>query len=1135
MKKTLLQLSLLTISCTGLPLSSFSQTFASAQVVQRQANRNVQTQLKNVLLDLQRHYRVEIVFEDRIMVGKNVSSDVMNLNVSLEKNLNHLLKNTGLRARKIRKDTYVIIEAPREKADVSVRKEDPVESSSAPVTSDGQTVLNVPEPPVTRQPDVADIGISGTVIDEAGAGLPGVSVVVKGTTRGTTTDSKGFYQLNVPNEQAVLVFSFVGYLPQETTVGNRTMIGIKLENDTKSLSEVVVVGYGTQKKVNVTGAVSTISSEDIVRRPVGQTSSALQGMMPGVTVTQRSGRPGGDAGSIRIRGVGTIGNPDPLVLIDNIEGSMNSIDPNLIESITVLKDAASASIYGSRAANGVILVTTKRAKANRISMNYNNYIGWQTPTNLPKMANAIDHMLLTNEAYVNVGRSPLYSDDLIQKYRTLGATNRDLYPDTDWQREVLTGSGLQQSHFFSINGGSEKIRFLTSVGYLDQKGVIENSGFRRYTLRNNTDIQISKKFSARADLQIVAATTTEPGRGGQLGEGSEYVFHWMNRIPANQLGINSNGSWGEGWNGDNPIAVARDGGTRKNNSPYAMLNAALVYKPIEGLTAEIAYSPKYALSIDKTFAKMVQTFKPDGTPSFLSPAKSSLTEVSNRSLYTTLRGTLTYEKVFGEHGLKILGGFSREDFRNDNVTGYREGFLLPDYQVLNAGASDIQRASGGASEWALQSAFGRINYDYKQKYLFEANARYDGSSRFAKGRKYGFFPSVSAGWRISQEAFMQPLLGTLNELKFRASWGQLGNQNIQGGNYPFMSSLQFGPYTLGKQIVNVVALNTLANSEISWETTEMTDFGIDATLFSNLSITADYYYKQTRDILLDLDIPAIIGLGKPYQNAGVVENKGWELGLNYKGAIRDFRYDIGFNISDVKNKIVDLRGVNTISLQANREGYPIQSLYGLQAEGLFQTVDEVASHAQQFGVIKPGDIKYKDQNGDGIINGDDNVVLGSTIPRFTYGTTLNAYYKGFSLNVVLQGVGKADGLLNEQGIMPFFLGGTVQEQHKDHWTPENPNATFPRLAFSEANNEKNSSFWLRNAAYLRLKNIQLGYTIPTTLTQRIGINNIRVFANGQNILTFDKFWDGYDVESPVGTGRSYPQVKMYSFGIDVNF
>ncbi len=1132
--KKLIPLTLVTgLLLTGFPHCADAQIWASAQGKKRPAStKSAQPtethSLKKVLLDLKNHYGVDILFEEKVVADRQTSGAV-NLKGKLETNLIQLLKPHGLRFKKLHSEAYLIV-VNKANDKTTTQLSNPKNSLNFDAIAEPMAVA----PAIVESAQAivtADVTVSGTVIDESGAGLPGVSVVLKGTTRGTTTDNKGAYQLNVPDKSAVLVFSFVGYLSQEVTVGNQAAIDIKLQADTKSLSEVVVVGFGTQKKVNLTGAVSSVSSEEISRRPVGQTSSALQGLMPGVTVTQRSGRPGGDGGTIRIRGIGTLGgsSADPLVLIDNIEGSMNSIDPNLIESVSILKDAASASIYGSRAANGVILITTKRAKGNRISVNYNNYIGWQTPTNLPKMTNAIDHMLLTNEAYVNVGRAPLYGDDLIQKYRTEGPGNRDLYPDTDWQKEVLTGSGLQQSHFFSINGGSDKIRFLTSAGYLDQKGIIENSSFRRYTLRNNTDIQFSKKFSARADLQLVAATTLEPGRG------SEDVFHWMNRIPANQVGINSNGTWGDGWNGDNPIAMSREGGTRRRNDPYVLLNAALVYKPAEWLTAEVAYAPKYALGIEKNFNKSVQTYKPDGALSFLAPARTSLNEVTNRSLYTTLRSTVTFDKTYGDHGVKVLGGFSREDFRNDNVTAYREGFLLPAYDVLNAGNSDIQRSSGGASEWALQSFFGRVNYDYKQKYLFEANARYDGSSRFAKGNKYGFFPSVSGGWRISQESFMLPINNVVNELKLRASWGRLGNQNIPGGNYPFMSSLQFGPYTLGKQIVNVVALNTLANADISWEATEMTNIGLDATLFSKLSITADYYTKKTRDILLQLDVPAIIGLGAPFQNAGIVDNKGWELGVNYRGNVRDFRYDVGFNISDVINRVVDLRGVNGVSLQANREGYPIGSLFGLEAEGFFQTADEVAAHAQQFGTVKPGDIKYKDQNGDGLINGDDNVVFGSTVPRFTYGSTLNAYYKGFSLNIVLQGVGKADGYLNEQGIMPFFLGGTVQEQHKDHWTPENPNATFPRLAFSESNNERGSSFWMRNAAYLRLKNIQFGYQLPSALTQRAGINSVRVFANGQNIWTLDKFWDGYDVESPVGTGRSYPQVKMFSFGLDVSF
>ncbi|SDM70326.1 SusC/RagA family TonB-linked outer membrane protein [Siphonobacter aquaeclarae] len=1106
------------------PLSS--QTVARIAFASQVSHSQTLQPLGEALDELKAHYRIDLIYTDRLVAGHKVASISYGRFQSAEMALQELLKNLDLRFQKVKDKTYII------RRSRPVKKQNPAETPAHEENERSQADFTA-VPLAGLTPTTSAFGedqpIRGQVVAaETNDPLVGVSVLVKGTTRGVNTDADGRFQLALPAVPATLIFSYVGYERQEINITSQTNIDVVLKPDQRSLEEVVVVGYGTQKKTNLTGAVATVSSEDLIRRPVGQTSTALQGMMPGVTVTQRSGRPGGDAGTIRVRGVGTLGGgQDPLVLIDGIEGSMNNIDPNLIETVTVLKDAASSSIYGSRAANGVVLITTKRAKGGKLSVNYNNYFGWQSPTNLPHMVNAVDHMLLTNEAYVNVGRAPLYSDDLIQKYRTEGASNRDLYPDTDWQKAVLTGSGFQQSHFLTVKGGTEKFRFLTSLGYLNQNGIIQNSSFTRYTLRNNMDMQFSKKLSARADIQLVAPTTIEPGRS------SDEVFHWMNRIPANQIGINSNGTWGDGWNGDNPIAFSRAGGQMKNNSPYVLINAALVYKPVDWITAEVAYAPKYALSIDKNFNRNIQTYKPNGALSFLAPAKSTLTEGTSRSFYNTLRGTVTLDRTFGDHGVKVLAGFSREDFRNDYVTAYREGFLLPDYNVLNAGAADIQRNTGGASEWALQSFFGRINYDYKQKYLFEANARYDGSSRFVKGQRYGFFPSFSAGWRVSQENFMQPLSGVVNELKLRASWGQLGNQNI--GTYPFISSLNFGSYALGKQIVNVVALNTLANTNITWERTEMSDIGLDLTLFSRLSLTADYYLKRTKDILLTLDIPAIIGLGAPNQNAGVVDNKGWELGLTYRGKARDFRYDIGFNISDVRNKIIDMRGVNLTGVTVNREGYPISSIYGLQAEGYFQSDDEVAAHAQQFGTIKPGDLKYKDQNGDGIINADDYVVIGSTVPRFTFGSTINLAYKGFGLNVVLQGVGKADGLLYEQGIMPFFLGGTVQEQHKNHWTPENRNAAFPRLAFSESNNEKISSFWMKNAAYLRLKNVQFSYTLPQALTQRAGISSLRLFANGQNIWTLDRFWNGYDVESPVGTGRTYPQVKMFSFGVDASF
>ena len=970
--------------------------------------------------------------------------------------------------------------------------------------------------------------VKGRVTEESGQALPGATINIKGTNTSTSTDVNGYFSLSGVDEDAILVFRYLGFVTREVAVSGVNNLTVVMKPDMENLTEVVVVGYGTQKKVNLTGSVSTVSSEDLAVRAVGQTSAALQGLAAGVTVTQRSGKPGSDAGNIRIRGIGTLGDSNPLVLVDGIEGSMDNLDPNLIESVSILKDAASSSIYGSRAANGVILVTTKRAKADKLSLNYDTYAGWQSATNLPKMANAIDHMLLTNEAYVNVGRAPLYSEDLINKYRTEGAAQRDLYPQTNWQDEVLTGSGLQQSHFLSLNGGTDKVKTLASIAYFDQKGIIQTSGFKRFSLRSNTDIKFSEKFNARFDLQFINARSVEPGRG------SENVFHWMNRIPANQAGINTDGTWGEGWNGDNPIAFASEGGTNRDLERSGTLNFSVKYEPVKWLKAELTVAPVIGESIGKQFNRVVQTYKPDGTVSnYRSPIKSALTETSNRVFRNNLRGTLTFERNLAAHNFKLLTGVSREDFHNDYISAFRDGFILPDYTVLVAGEAINQKANGNSAEWALQSAFGRFNYNYKEKYLLEANARYDGSSRFSDGNKYGFFPSVSAGWRVSQEEFMKPLSNVISDLKLRASWGTLGNQNI--GNYPFASAIEFGSSTLGNQIVNTAALNDAANPNISWETTEMTNIGIDVTLFSDLSITADYFDRETRDILYLLDIPRIIGLSAPSQNVGVVSNKGWELGVAYSGSVNNLRYNVNFNISDVKNEVLDLNGINRTGLTVSREGSPINSIYGLEAQGYFIDENDVASHAPQYGIVKPGDIKYKDQNNDGIINDLDNIIIGSTIPRFTYGSTLGASYKGFSFSALIQGVGKADGYLYRHGIMPFFEGGTVQEQHKDHWTPENPNAAFPRLAFSEVNNEKNSSFWMKDAAYLRLKNLQLGYTLPASIVGKMGMQTLRLFVSGQNLFTKDKFWNGYDVESPVGIGNAYPQVKLYSFGLNANF
>lgn len=974
--------------------------------------------------------------------------------------------------------------------------------------------------------------VTGKVTDTSGATLPGVSIVVKGTTIGVITDNHGKFSIPSIPANATLQFSFVGMKSQEIKVEGKSSVNVTMVENVTSLEEVVAVGYGTQKKVNLTGAVTSVSGEDITKRQVGQSSMVLQGIAPGVTVTQRSGQPGYDEGTIRIRGNTTLGNNNPLVLVDGIEMDLNSINPSDIESISILKDAASSSIYGSRAANGVVLVITKRAEKNKLSVSYNGYVGFQRPTELPHIVGAIDHMLLLNEAYKNIGASQLYSDAYIQEYRVNIATNPDRYPDTDWFGQVLNKSGIIHNHTLTMNGGTEKARVMASFGYLDQNGNMANTNFKRYNMRINTDLILTKTLSTQIDAVINQNKAIQPSRGASS------AIYWAGTIPANQGGVLSDGAWGQGWNGDNPIAFTRDGGLNLKETPSFTLNLVLKYQPVDWLHMDVAYSPNYSQNNQSTFVKSIQTFDYNGSKSYVSPQKSSL-DVSNfRSLHNNLRSTINIEKSFGKSKLKFLAGYQQEDYRDDQLEGYREVFTFPQYTVLNAGGEINQKAYGTANEWALQSFFGRLNYSILDRYLFEANLRYDGSSRFAEGHKWGAFPSFSTGWRISEEPFFTSIKNIINNLKVRASWGKLGNQNI--GYYPFASYIYLGlPYSFNNQATDGAALTTLANSEISWETTTATDLGLDITIKDRLTLVADYYYKRTNDILLTLDIPPIIGMNPPTQNAGQSENRGWELGLSYKNWENNFKYDISFNISDVKNKILSLKGISNSGVTVNHEGYSMNSIYGLEADGFITGKDFDATSkylgATQFGAISPGDIKYIDQNKDGIINNLDYKIIGETIPRYTFGLNFSASFKNIDLVMFLQGVGKADGLIYGQGMMPFYQGGTVQEQHKDRWTADNQDATFPRLAFGGTNNIQISNFWMRNAAYIRLKNLQVGYTIPQKICGRMGIQKLRIYLSGQNLMTISDFWKGYDVEAPVGIGSYYPQAKTFSIGVNINF
>ncbi len=984
--------------------------------------------------------------------------------------------------------------------------------------------------PVAERKEIQQLRVTGVVVDQEGVPLPGVSVTETGSSLGTSTNESGEFELTVSSQQVTLQFSLLGYGTVEEAFTSGVPKKVSLKSTVSGLEEVVVVGYGVQKKVNLTGAVSVVKGEELARKPVGQTSAALQGAVPGLTVRQQSGQPGRDNGHLLIRGVGTMGNGmGPLVLVDGVETNINNVDPNEIESISVLKDAASAAIYGSRAAGGVILVTTKRANELGFSVGYDTYGGWQVPTDMTNMVNGLDHMNLINEAYTNTGRSPLYSDAVIEEYAAGRATNPDRYPDTDWSDLTMNNSGFMQSHHLGISSASEKLRVLGSLGYLDQDGIIPNTNFKRYSFRLNTDLKLTEKLSTAMDLYLLRTDLVEPSSG------TASVFHWMRRIPANQAGLLSTGQYGEGWNGDNPIAKSRDGGLNLVSPLSSIINLDIKYKPVEWLTANLVYSPKYEISHNKSFAEIIQTYNWDGTESYAKPTKNSLSESYSKYWYNNIRALLTFDKALTEdHHLTVLGGFQQEDQKNNSLSAYREVFLLPQYQEIDAGNKENERTGGNASHWALRSFFGRINYNYQEKYLFEANARYDGSSRFGTNNKYAFFPSFSAGWRMSQESFLQGS-NVISDLKIRASWGRLGNQDI--GLYPFAAFVTIGGnnYVFDDRIYTGAALNKMANPDIRWETTTVSDIGIDMVLWSRLSITADYYYRKTTDILLELDIPKSIGLGAPFQNAGVVENRGWDVSLGYNNQIGDFRYNLTVNVSDVKNKVLDMRGVARTGLQVNHEGYPINSLYGYEAIGLFESEEDVSSHATQFGNLAPGDIKYKDQNGDGVINSEDEIIMGSHLPRYSYSGNIDLAYKGLDFSLFLQGVGKGVGYLYGQGIMPFYEGGTVQEQHKDRWTPDNTDAAFPRLAFNETNNIQNSTFWMKNAAYLRVKNVQLGYTVPLPANVKAHIKNLRVYASGQNLFTFDKFWEGYDPEGPVGNGSWYPQMKVYTIGLNVKF
>ena len=1010
------------------------------------------------------------------------------------------------------------------------------------------------------------IRVSGRVTS-AGTGNPaeGISVVVKGKKAGTITGANGNFTI-LADKNADLVFSGIGFTTKEAKVTGET-VDITLQPTSGDLGEVVVVGYGAQKKASLTGALVTLNNEALNRRQVSSTSQTLQGLAPGVTVQQQSGRPGADGASIVIRGQGSIsGSNAPLIIVDGLAvGSLDLIDPNAIESITLLKDAASTSIYGNRASNGVVLVKTKRTSGQQMKLSYNGFVTKQEATAIPERVSAIDHMLLSNEAERNRTGNPnafVFPQALIDRYRTTPANNLDVI-DTDWLKEVLTNTGLMQNHNVQLNAGGERMSLFGSFTYLSQQGLIPNSAFNKYDLRLNPEFKVSKKLTLLGVLAYTNSITTNPSTGS-----AEFIIRQAIGLPAIGGGKFGPGMYGTAAqsNNRNPIAMAEATGNSVVNNNILLTRFGFNFHPIAGLEIEGYWGRQTSNPYSKTWVKSANIYQPNLATSSYSligtwPGTSSLSEAWTNNVYTTYLGQATYTKRLGNHSFKFLAGGQSELFTNYFFGASRQGFINPNQPYLNLGAG-IRDNNAGASELALAGFYARFNYSFKDKYFLELNGRRDGTSRFSQAldKQWGNFGAVSAAWVFSKEKFMEAFDKDIVFGKLRASLGANGNQNI-GNNYAYDAFYAQSGYSNPNNGTNAyfgnatnlgLALLQFANPQLSWETSKQWNIGIDLTLAKHFTFTADYYVKTLKNMLLQRTLPASAGgLTNPFVNAGNMENKGWEFTVNYKNRFGKLGVDITAMVSDVKNEVISLvpgtpfigDGIRTAPGQA------LGSYFGYVTAGYFNDSTDIKGAPVQFGIPwnvsptvgpKPGDVRYADLNKDGKVDADDRTFIGNAFPRYEYSININLNYGNWDLNIFGQGVGQRNNFLSGTGAVPFNstdFAASLLSIHKDYWRPNNENALFPRLlpSGSGGNNYLLATQWIRSAAYFRIKNINIGYTLPRTVLNKSKISNLRIYFSCANLLTFSNAWKGFDPEINSANAEFYPLMRTFTGGINVTF
>ena len=984
--------------------------------------------------------------------------------------------------------------------------------------------------------------IKGNVTDNYGAGLPGASIVEKGTSNGVQTDFDGNFTLSVANANATLVISYMGFTTKEVAVNGQSTINLQLEESAAALDEVVVVGYGTQKKVNLTGSVATVSGEMLESRPITSVSAGLAGLLPGVSVNQQTGQPGADGGNIRIRGTGTLNQASPMVLIDGVEGSLNDVQANDIASISVLKDAASAAIYGSKAANGVILITTKSGKSGEPSVNYTSDVGWQSATQLPEYLGSYDYARLYNEALVNGGKSPKFTDADIELFRN--GTDPFGHPNTDWLDLLYQGSGFLITNNLGVSGGSEYTKYRASINHQKQDGIIKHTGKNEYNARLNLTVTPKKWLTTNMNLSYTQLDREQPNNayvgGGDSHNGLDQIIRQANRIAPWIPYKNEDGTYGTISDG-NPIAWL-DMGPQIDHLRKTFVGIGSVQVDIiEGLNVKALVSHR---NVEEAFSEMNKEIQYNPNK-YQGPTK--LTEDLRTTTRNTFDLTANYFKSFNDvHNIAVLAGYHAETFDYKQTTAYRENFPSTELPNLDAGSSSGMRNSGYTRELNMVSFFGRINYDYMGRYLFEANVRSDASSRFAEDNRVGVFPSFSAGWRISEEAFFENAKNTINDLKVRASWGQLGNQDALNDYYPTIPTLGLGQdYPFNSTIQPGAAVTNAKNSALIWEKTTSYGIGLDARLFSKIDVTIDLYKKETEGIIMQVPAPNEFALEKFYDNVGKLDNKGIELSANYRDTFGEVDFSFGGNMAYNQNELVQLAGTNQIidGRRIRKLGETLDSWYGYKTDGLHQNQADIDAYPKNtiYGnQIKPGDLRYVDSNGDGKVDAGDRVLLGNSTPNFNFGINMSVGFMNFDLQMLFQGA------TGGKGYMDFDAVGAVNGDGQkpssiwlDRWTPENTNTSVPRLidGINGPSMPQNSttSYWLRSTDYLRMKNLQLGYTIPSETLDNWGIKKLRFYYSAQNLFTVSNYLKGWDPEAPSGRGSSYPVVMTNSIGVNLTF